>query len=176
MILLQNAQENRGAAEEEKVYKEGLRPGRKKRERRHRYVHCEKRVANVSVRHWSKLLGRLVVIRVGVGRRNIDGSVVQVRVVRRERVVGGHGEGEPECVFAVEVEPEQPLLSDKTEGFVQGQSCRVIIFGLEYNLRNIVTSELNVRSVRDVPLTSCTPSCFIFSTDCRISDVAGVIR
>ena len=35
-----------------------------------------------------------------------------------ERVVGGHGEGEAECVFAIEVESEQPLLSDKTEGFV----------------------------------------------------------
>jgi len=35
-----------------------------------------------------------------------------------ERVIRGNGEGEAECVFAVEVEPEQPLLSDKTEGLV----------------------------------------------------------
>jgi len=68
-----------------------------------------------------------------------------------KRVVGGHGEGEAECVFTVEVESEQPLLSDKTEGFVQGQSCRVIVLGLEYNLRNIVIPQLNVRLVRDAP-------------------------
>lgn len=78
-------------------------------------------MANVNARHGGyQSLGGLVILRVRVGGRNVDGSIVQVRMARGKRVVGGHGESEAECILAVKVEPEQPLLSDKTERFVQG--------------------------------------------------------
>jgi hypothetical protein len=79
-------------------------------------------------------LGRFVVLRIGVCRCDVDGPVVQVGVVRRKRVVWGYGEGEAEGIFAIEVKPEQPLLSDETERLVEGQCCRIIEFGFKYNL------------------------------------------
>jgi hypothetical protein len=41
-------------------------------------------------------------------------------MARGKRVVRGHGEGEPEGILAVEIEPEQPFLSDETERLVEG--------------------------------------------------------
>ena len=79
-------------------------------------------------------LGRFVVLRIRVRRCDVDGPVVQVDVIRRKRVVWGYGEGKTEGIFAVEVKPEQPLLSDETERLVEGQCCRIIEFGFKYNL------------------------------------------
>jgi hypothetical protein len=98
-------------------------------------------------------------------------------MVRWKRVVGSHRKTEAEGVFAVEIEPEQPLLSDKTEGLVQGQCCRVVKLGLKYNLQCGSQFRIKCEPVqRSPPLTSWTPSCFIFSTDCRMRDVAGEIK
>ena len=88
----------------------GLKPGEEERERRHRYIHCESKCSPLIDITWK------------TRRHQSRSGSAQCKWLCTLGPHGGVGEdeGEPECVFTVEVEPEQPLpsLSDKTEGFV----------------------------------------------------------
>jgi len=63
-------------------------------------------------------------------------------VTRGKRVVRGNGEDEAEGIFAVEVETEQPFLSDETERFVQAQGRCVVKLGLKYNFLDTILLHL----------------------------------